>query len=159
MCHSLKNPRGISLWLRLRLRHADVGARWRPLPTRALFRVLRSHSFARRTWRTRDYFDDVGLLIGIIRLLTVLCLAIGERRRELMSSTQSFDCTTARFHQTHDCDSRGYTTDCVVHFGSKVYCNVPFLMMFESCSAAFTFPSICELLKKCDCMFSFCFTN
>ena len=157
MCHSLKNPRGISL--SLRLRHADVGARWRPLPTRALSRVLRSHSFAGRTWRTKDYFDDVGLLIGIIRLLAVLCLAIGERRRELMSSTQSFDCTTARFHQTHDCDSRGYTTDCVVHFGSKVYCNVPFLMMFESCSAAFAFPSLCGLLKKYDCMFSLCFTN
>ena len=118
MCHSLKNPRGISL--SLRLRHADVGARWRPLPTRALSRVLRSHSFAGRTWRTKDYFDDVGLLIGIIRLLAVLCLAIGERRRELMSSTQSFDCTTARFHQTHDCDSRDCTTDCVVRFRFKV---------------------------------------
>ena len=35
---------------------------------------------------------------------------------------------------------------------SKLYCNVPFLMMFESCSVAFTFPSLCELLKKYDCV-------
>ena len=46
-CGRLKNHRGISL--SLRLRHADVGARWRSLPTRALSRVLRSHSFAGRT--------------------------------------------------------------------------------------------------------------